>query len=42
LNRWADLARLSADGRIDLDTNPVERAIRAVALSRMNALFAGS
>ena len=30
------------DGRIDLDTNPVERAIRPVALGRKNALFAGS
>jgi len=42
LNRWTDLARFVDDGRIDLDTNPVERAIRPVALGRKNALFAGS
>ena len=29
------------DGRIELDTNPVENAIRPVALTRKNALFAG-
>jgi transposase len=34
--------RFLEDGRIDVDTNPVERAIRPVALSRKNALFAGS
>lgn len=31
-----------ADGRIELDTNPVERAIRPVSLGRKNHLFAGS
>ena len=39
------LARADAfldDGRIELDTNPVERAIRPVALGRKNHLFAGS
>ena len=30
------------DGRLELDTNPVENAIRPVALTRKNALFAGS
>jgi transposase len=29
------------DGRIELDTNAVERAMRPIALSRKNALFAG-
>jgi len=29
-------------GRVELDTNPVERAIRPVALGRKNHLFAGS
>jgi hypothetical protein len=29
------------DGRIDMDTNPVENAIRPLALTRKNALFAG-
>jgi len=41
LKRWTDLARFVDDGRIDLDTNPVERAIRPIALGRKNALFAG-
>jgi hypothetical protein len=30
------------DGRIELDTNVLERAIRPIALTRKNALFAGS
>ncbi len=30
------------DGRIELDNNPVERAIRPVTLGRKNHLFAGS
>ena len=30
------------DGRVELDTNIVERAIRPIALGRKNALFAGS
>jgi transposase len=30
------------DGRLELDTNVIERAIRPVALGRKNALFAGS
>ena len=42
LSRWPALTRFLDDGRIDLDTNPVERAIRPVALGRKNALFAGS
>ena len=42
LGRWPALTRFLDDGRIDLDTNPVERSIRPVALGRRNALFAGS
>jgi transposase len=42
LNHRDGLARFLDDGRIDLDTNAVERAIRPVALGRKNALFAGS
>jgi len=34
--------RFLADGRIEMDTNTVERAIRPIKLSRKNALFAGS
>jgi transposase len=42
LARWDGLTRFLADGRIELDTNPVERAIRPVSLGRKNHLFAGS
>ncbi len=42
LNRWPALIRFLDEGRIELDTNPVERAIRPVALGRKNSLFAGS
>jgi transposase len=36
----AGLELFLADGRIDLDTNAVERSIRGLVLSRKNALFA--
>ena len=42
LNHWDGLVRFLDDGRIELDTNSVERAIRPVALSRKNSLFCGS
>ena len=42
LSRWDGLTRFLKDGRVELDTNPVERAIRPVALGRKNHLFAGS
>ncbi|MGY4265124.1 MULTISPECIES: IS66 family transposase [unclassified Bradyrhizobium] len=42
LSRWEGLTRFLHDGRIELDTNPVERAIRPVKLGRKNHLFAGS
>ena len=42
LNRWTAPIRFLDDGRIDLDTNPIERAIRPVASGRRNSLFAGS
>ena len=42
LSRWNGLTRFLHDGRVELDTNPVERAIRPVALGRKNHLFAGS
>lgn len=41
-SRWAGLVRFIDDGRIELDTNTVERSIRPLALNRKNALFAGS
>jgi transposase len=42
LSRWAGLSYFLTDGRVELDTNPVERSIRPIALNRKNALFAGS
>jgi transposase len=42
LSRWAGLTWFLEDGRVELDTNPVERAMRPIALNRKNALFAGS
>jgi transposase len=42
LKHWVGLNRFLDDGRIDLDTNNVENAIRPIALNRKNALFAGS
>jgi transposase len=42
LNHWNGLERFLEDGRIELDTNSVERAMRPIALSRKNSLFAGS
>ena len=42
LNHWEGLILFLEDGRVELDTNTVERAIRPVALGRKNALFAGS
>ena len=34
--------RYVGDGRVEMDNNAAERAIRAVALGRKNFLFAGS
>jgi transposase len=42
LNHWEGLCRFLGDGRIEIDTNTVERSIRPIALNRKNALFAGS
>jgi transposase len=42
LTRWAGLTLFLDDGRVELDTNVVERTIRPLALNRKNALFAGS
>ncbi len=41
-SHWQGLSRFLDDGRIEIDTNVVERSIRPIALSRKNALFAGS
>jgi transposase len=42
LNRWDGLTAFLDDGRIELDNNTVERAMRPIALGRKNHLFAGS
>jgi transposase len=42
LSRWQGLTCFVDDGRIEIDSNAVERAIRPIALNRKNALFAGS
>jgi transposase len=42
LSRWDGLTRFLDDGRIEIDSNAVERSIRPIALNRKNALFAGS
>src|SRR5262249_31397338 len=40
-NHWRGLTRFLEDGRIEMDTNIVERSMRPQALTRKNALFAG-
>ena len=42
LARWAALCRCFEDGRLALDNNAAERALRGVAIGRKNYLFAGS
>jgi hypothetical protein len=41
LNHWDRLTRFLDDGRIEIDSNTVERSIRGLALNRKNALVAG-
>jgi transposase len=41
LSHWAGLILFLNDGRIEIDSNTVERSIRPIALNRKNALFAG-
>jgi hypothetical protein len=42
LARWTALTGYLDDGRIEIDNNAAERAIRALVLGRRNYLFAGS
>jgi len=42
LTRWGALIRYRDDGRIEIDNNAAERALRAVALGRKNYLFVGA
>ncbi len=39
---WDALMRFCDDGRIEIDNNSAERALRTVAIGRKNYLFAGS
>ena len=41
LNHWAGLTLFLDDGRVEMDTNPVENQIRPLTLTRKNSLFAG-
>ena len=42
IRHWDGLVVFLDDGRVEMDTNVVERAIRPNTLTRKNALFAGS
>jgi transposase len=42
LSRWAALMRYRDDGRLEIDNNAAERALRGCALGRKNWLFAGA
>ena len=42
LNRWPALSRYADSGHLPIDNNPVENAIRPIAIGKKNWLFAGS
>jgi transposase len=42
LTQWDALCRFCHDGRVEIDNNAAERALRTVALGRKNYLFAGA
>src|SRR4051812_27979175 len=42
LRHWSGLLVFLDDGRIEMDTNTVERVIRPITITRKNALFAGN
>ena len=42
LNHWAGLILFIEDGRLEPDTNVVERSIRPIAIGRKNSLFCGN
>lgn len=41
-DHWAGLTAFLDDGRIEVDSNTVERSMRPISLGRKNSLFAGS
>jgi transposase len=42
LSRWEALMRYTGDGRLAIDNNVAERALRGIAITRKNFLFLGS
>jgi transposase len=42
LTRWEALLRYAGDGRLAIDNNAAERALRTIAVTRKNFLFLGS
>lgn len=42
LSRWEALMRYAGDGRLAIDNNVAERALRGIAITRKNFLFLGS
>ena len=42
LQRWSSFSRYAQTGELPIDNNPVENAIRPIALGKKNWLFAGS
>ena len=42
LSRWQALTRFADDGRLAIDNNVAERALRGIAITRKNFLFLGS
>jgi hypothetical protein len=42
LKRWSSLIRYAESGHLPIDNNPVENAIRPIALGKKNWLFTGS
>src|SRR5664279_3903732 len=41
LGRWAGLTLFLEDGRLEPDTNTVERSIRPISIGKKNSLFCG-
>jgi hypothetical protein len=42
LSRWEASTRYTGDGRLAIDNNVAERALRTIAITRKNFLFLGS
>ena len=42
LSRWPSFCLFLADGRVAIDNNPAERALRPIGIGRTNWLFAGA